>query len=275
MSIEVSFTEDPALVLSEAGDFLTDDHARNNVMIVLLNERSRTGDAGRYWIARRNDSVCGVVFQSPLNFSALVSPMEREAVDALVKRIHSDGVKLPGVGFEISTASAFAGEWAARSKCVVSPTRLGRQYECFAVVPPAKQAKGELRLATANDRHLLIDWLTQARGALGGPDSDIAEGVERELARKRMHLWDDGGPVSLAIQSDSIDGFVQIRTVFTPPEQRGKGYATACVAELSSRILASGDRCILYTNLNNPTANHIYQQIGYEVVQETLQLEFE
>ena len=108
MSIEVSFTKDASLVLSEAGDFLTDDHARNNVMIVLLNERSRTGDAGRYWIAKKGDSVCGVVFQSPLNFSALVSPMERDAVDALVKRIYSDGIKLPGVGFEISTASGAA-----------------------------------------------------------------------------------------------------------------------------------------------------------------------
>ncbi len=275
MPIEITYTEDPSFVLSEAGEFLAADRVRNNVMIVLLHDRAETGDVGRYWIAKQEGAVRGIVFQSPLNFSALVTPMERDVTAALVDRIAGDGVELPAVGFETQTSTAFAGEWAARTKCAVRPSRAGRQYECFDVIPPAKPASGELRLAKPDERDLMIDWIAEFRGMVGGPDSDVAAGVDRGIARQLIHVWDDQGPVSVAIQSPAVDGFVQVRTVFTPSEHRGKGFASACVAELTSQVLASGDRCLIYTNLNNPTANHIYQQIGYEVVQETLQLDFE
>lgn len=58
-----------------------------------------------------------------------------------------------------------------------------------------------------------------------------------------------------------------ISMVYTPARSRGRGYATALVARLSSEILARGKRfCVLFTNLANPTANAIYARIGYQPV---------
>jgi predicted GNAT family acetyltransferase len=55
--------------------------------------------------------------------------------------------------------------------------------------------------------------------------------------------------------------------VYTPPQARGRGYASALVATTSQRLLATGrDYCFLFTNLANPTSNHIYQEVGYEPV---------
>jgi predicted GNAT family acetyltransferase len=55
--------------------------------------------------------------------------------------------------------------------------------------------------------------------------------------------------------------------VYTPPAHRRHGYATALVAYLSERILEDGCRfCFLYTDLDNPVSNSIYQQIGYRPV---------
>ena len=60
---------------------------------------------------------------------------------------------------------------------------------------------------------------------------------------------------------------IRIGPVYTPPEQRGNGYATALVAEQSAWLLAGGRRfCFLYTDLANPTSNAIYERIGYERV---------
>jgi predicted GNAT family acetyltransferase len=56
-------------------------------------------------------------------------------------------------------------------------------------------------------------------------------------------------------------------TTYTPLEQRGKGYATACVAALSQRLLTGGRHfCTLFTDLANPTSNRIYQRIGFEAL---------
>lgn len=59
----------------------------------------------------------------------------------------------------------------------------------------------------------------------------------------------------------------QDRCSLHPPEQRGLGYARACVAGLSQQLLDRGFKyCFLFTDLRNPTSNHIYQQIGYRQV---------
>jgi predicted GNAT family acetyltransferase len=60
---------------------------------------------------------------------------------------------------------------------------------------------------------------------------------------------------------------VRIYLVYTPDELRGHGYATACTAEITRRLLAEGKRyCFLYTDLSNPTSNKIYCRIGYRPV---------
>jgi predicted GNAT family acetyltransferase len=54
--------------------------------------------------------------------------------------------------------------------------------------------------------------------------------------------------------------------VYTPPVYRGKGYASALVAQLSREILLEKTYASLYTDIQNPTSNKIYQLIGYEPV---------
>ena len=62
---------------------------------------------------------------------------------------------------------------------------------------------------------------------------------------------------------------MRIGPVYTPPEARNRGYASALVATISQAELDAGRRfCFLFTDLANPTANHIYQAIGYEPVRD-------
>ena len=58
-------------------------------------------------------------------------------------------------------------------------------------------------------------------------------------------------------------GVARVGPVYTPPEQRRKGYASAAVAEVSQRFLDAGARVCLYTDQANPTSNGIYQALGY------------
>jgi predicted GNAT family acetyltransferase len=63
--------------------------------------------------------------------------------------------------------------------------------------------------------------------------------------------------------------------VYTPPEYRRRGYASASVAALSQSLLNQGHQfCFLFTDLANPTANHIYQDIGYQPVGDWHQYSF-
>jgi predicted GNAT family acetyltransferase len=88
-------------------------------------------------------------------------------------------------------------------------------------------------------------------------------------------LWDDGGPVSFAAFGNPTPNGIRIGPVYTPPELRRRGYASALVAELSTRLLADRRFCFLYTDLANPTANKIYERIGYQRVCESAEIVFE
>ena len=67
---------------------------------------------------------------------------------------------------------------------------------------------------------------------------------------------------------------VRIQMVYTPPGSRRRGYGRACVGEISSRIRAEGNRCMLYTDLANPVSNALYRDLGYRAVAEALRYDF-
>lgn len=141
-------------------------------------------------------------------------------------------------------------------------------------------AKGRLREASPADLDVLAHWLidsavegTAARGPSGETlDLAVAEAAAVITARLRTGrlawLWEDAGrPVSMAYLSPAIAGVTRVSGVYTPPQQRGNGYASACVAAVSRIALEhEASACVLYTNLANPTSNQLYQRIGYRPV---------
>lgn len=64
--------------------------------------------------------------------------------------------------------------------------------------------------------------------------------------------------------------------MYTPPEARGRGYATSLTAAASADQLERGRRfCFLFTDLANPTSNAICQSIGYVPVCDMDQYRFD
>ena len=66
----------------------------------------------------------------------------------------------------------------------------------------------------------------------------------------------------MAARSDPVFAVLRVGPVYTPPGHRNCGYASALVATVSSAVRTKGQRCILYTDLGNPTSNAIYRAIS-------------
>ncbi|BAZ13807.1 GCN5-related N-acetyltransferase [Calothrix sp. NIES-4071] len=85
------------------------------------------------------------------------------------------------------------------------------------------------------------------------------------MLNQTAFVWEDEVPVSLACRTRVTPNGVGISIVYTPEQYRRKGYASACVAALSEHFINQGYKyCFLFTDLANPTSNHIYQAIGYQ-----------
>lgn len=282
VAVAVELSQAPGDVLARASAFLASRPVLHNLVLTLLCARAAAPEPGRYWTATAGDEVVGVVFQSPSTFPATLTPMPTAAVDAAAAAVATDladaGVVLPGVSGEAATAAAFAGAWTEIRGAAAEPVEGQRIYEVDHVVAPTGVV-GRFRQAVASDRALLVDYMRRFHedvGGIGPSPSDPAVIVDRHLPAGRFFIWDDDGgqPVSVAGHSEPVAGVSRIQGVYTPAEHRGHGYASACVAALSARVLAAGHRCILYTELANPTSNRIYRSIGYRAAAECLRYEF-
>jgi GNAT superfamily N-acetyltransferase len=273
MRPDVTFTDDPAAVIERAGAFLAAEPCLHNLILTLLHARRVHPISGRYWVASRAGRPAGVVFQSPLDFPATISLMEAEVVEAMVDAIAAAGVTLPGVNGEAGAAARFAGCWTERARTGAAPARGQRIYEVD-VVATGTPAPGRFRKAVAADRDLLVTWTGAFQAEIGEAADDPARAVDERLPAGSFWLWDDGGPVSLACRSAPVFGVVRIQMVFTPPPSRLHGYGRACVGEVSTRIRAEGNRCMLYADLANPVANALYRDLGYRAVAEALRYDF-
>lgn len=66
--------------------------------------------------------------------------------------------------------------------------------------------------------------------------------------------------------SEPAHGVARVAPVYTPPDQRGRGWASNAVAEVSRRVRSAGARVCLFTDQANPTSNKIYAALGYRPV---------
>jgi len=92
-----------------------------------------------------------------------------------------------------------------------------------------------------------------------------------------LFVWEvDGAVVSMAAVTVAQGGVSRVGLVYTPAENRKRGFASVCVASLTAcELTTAGRTCMLYTDLANPTSNSIYQAVGYRRVGDAVELRFE
>jgi predicted GNAT family acetyltransferase len=201
----------------------------------------------------------------------------QEALERLADGIQEARYPVPAVLAPETLGRRFAKIWCARSG---ADSRVGMRQRVYELreVQSIRLPPGQCRAATAADLELVRDWAHGFHAACFGesePTRAIRSG-EDMVATGDLFLWFDGGPVSMAGRTRRTPHGQCVSYVYTPPEHRRRGYATAVVAHLSQRILDDGcEFCTLYTDLSNPTSNSIYQQIGYRPVADVVDIHFE
>ena len=270
--------------LEAAADYLYHDEVINGVLIGVA-DRTHEHTAAGY-----TPYLATITQSGQFHLVAVMTPPHRlllnaesvhqsEALGALVEDLRGDRRTVPGVTGPVQVAEAFASSWRQAETFAVERSMEMMVFELRNVMQP-EAVSGEPRLAEDSDLDLLSEWIDSFNREVRQnprPDrNELRRSVVRRIERQELLLWEDGGrPVSLAGRSRPSPRGAAIDIVRTPAEFRRQGYASACVAELSQRILDEGKQFVtLFTDVANPTPNHIYQQIGYQPRGEFVQLDF-
>ena len=265
--------------LAGAGGFLAEREAEHNLILGITSGLNPVaGEAPPYMATVRDGNrVAAAALRTPPYNLILSEVDDSEAVKHLVRDLR--GTALPGVVGPPGAVSAFSALWAEQEGQRWTVTLEERIYQLSQLRDPPP-APGAARLAAISDRGLLETWmLAFTTEALGEADAERARLNIDDWASgsgRRFWLWEvDGRPVSMAGAGGETPNGIRIGPVYTPPDDRGRGYASNLTAAVSRAVMDEGRRfCFLYTNLANPTANKIYMAIGYEPVTDALMVAF-
>jgi uncharacterized protein len=254
---------DPAAFWRDTQAFLERDEAGNTQVLAIASRHAveavdappacfTVSDAGEL-LAAATVTTKGTLFLTPAGGGTL---------QTLHNAIHDTGLVVTDIVAEKATAEAYAQVAGAPFR-----THVGLRLYRLEAVNPVPAVPGAMRQALDADFDLLCAWLREFI-----EDAKVRESVDEipQLVNRRLQtggawLWEvDGIPVVHVGHRQTPIRSARIAPVYTPPEHRGRGFATALVAELSRHLLARGRFPLyLFADAENPTANGIYRRVGF------------
>ena len=269
--MQVDRYTDASAFLNAAGPWLATAEVENNVMLTIAGsvaDGTRTRKQPCYFAAVINDEQIDCCGSRTPPHVMLVTNGTKRGLAALAADAFDALGGLPGVTGPRQAAAAFAEAWLAMSGGRATISMRQRLHRIERVNADLPAIQGVLREVLASERDLAVQWaMAFAREAIPNRPSEAEESVDRHLRCGTLYFWDDGRPVTMCATPGGAPSGARINLVYTPPDLRGRGYATAAVSALTRRLLDSGSRyCCLYTDLANPTSNSVYRRIGYRPV---------
>jgi|SRR5690606_34762100 len=263
--------------LARAGRWLARAEMENAMALQSARFASR-GDARfpepAYWATLEDgDEIVGCAFRTP-PFRLGLTALPLDAIPALVDSVGAFYRTLSGVAGPEPAASAYAqrwielhgGGWAVQSRQRLLAHR--------AIVPGNAPPPGGLRRAAAADAPVAAQWgrAFAFESGLAALDGNLCVQL---IAIGQLYFWDDGAPRCMVGVLRETRDAAAVGILYTPPELRDRGYATAAVAAFSRQLLERGSKHSYFClDPSNPTADWVCRRLGYGPVQETADIDF-
>jgi predicted GNAT family acetyltransferase len=263
---------------NEVIPYLEQDEIVNNLALGLLLAVKEEQPIVMATVTRENNIVMALFQSHPkqiiLSKAAEFTPKEIHQLAALLDGNLED---IPGLIGEKDLTNQLAKEITYLRKRIPNVQMNQRLYRLDNLEKKPTD-NGRLKRMELVNLPLVKEWVYQFCIEINEPmSSEDAESKAKDLIeRGRVYGWEvDGEIVSMANASRPTKTNITVNFVFTPLSERKKGYASSCVSAITELMLNSGYKTTsLYTDLDNPTSNKIYMEIGYKPLIDSIVIHF-
>ncbi len=295
--MELRFFDDPLAFLDVAADHLAEQPVVSTVVSGVAHKIAADAEAGVPWpagvpcwftVVHDREKVVGAAMRTAKfgTHPAFLLPMSDEAATLLARNLVERDEPMTAANGALPAVQVFCEEMAAHVGGEVRVGQHTRLFELGELVEPPP-VEGRLRPAVVDEEPLITAWFDafmvdadEQAGRTPGETPHETPGPEdmrRRIEGGRVFVWEDGSgqAVNVTAASQPSYGVSRIGPVYTGREHRGRGYASAAVAQTSRLLRDSGERPCLFTDQANPTSNKIYEAIGYRRVVDMANLRVE
>ena len=231
-------------------------------------------------VAENNKTELIILYRKPWKL-LLYSPTNNKS-DKLFRytaeEIYKIDPNLLGVNTEKEIANKFA-----KYYCEISDFKF-RTHKPLRILLLTKMKTANLneelifRKANINDKPILIKFIKdffEEASEEKYTSKEIEEKFNSYIKKEYYVIEKESKIVSQAVISRDLKKGKCISGVYTPKEERGKGYAYNLIYRVSKKALDEGaEYCVLYTDDENPISNHVYEKIGYHRMVDCEDIEF-
>lgn len=270
--IQLHVYEDVLRFKEDVTSFLGENEQGNNLILGVLQVVQEPIFMG---VAKQGEDIAGVFLQTEEKIQMIVATSEisEEDIAELAKELTKVYPDIPGFIGNKKVIQKLAEEIAILER---KKTTLGMEQGVYELKRVKKKWSGDgiFRAVNSDELPLIEQWIHQFCEDVKLPTTkeEAKQTAYTLITTNRLFGLEVGGKlVSVAAKTRPTTNNITVNFVYTPKEERKKGYASICVAELSQRMLDEGYKTTtLYTDLANPTSNKIYQEIGYEKIMESV-----
>ncbi|MGK8522386.1 GNAT family N-acetyltransferase [Nocardia asteroides] len=269
--MRIEITTDAAEFRSVAGSFLLRDPLRHTVLTTSVADHvtgmDAQAEASRFLSVHGEDaSVVGAAMRVA-GRDVYLGALPPDGIPAVARAFADVVPEAAGVEGVVEDATAFAQHWSGLLGKGFHLSYATRLHRLGALRIP--DVAGAPRPAGAADVPLCVDWMAAMREEAGMESAVDDAAIRRRVDTGRWWLWErEGEPVSLAAHQIPIQRWARIGPVYTPPDARGHGYASAVTAHVARLLRDRGLDVCLFADTANATANRIYRMIGFHPTHE-------
>jgi len=282
--MELKEHKDPQALRRLIEPKLLENESQNNLflgLLILYCEQPELQEDDHFWFSIEDNGKIQLAGwrTPPFPFGLWASEEIFEpALECFLAYLKDKNKEVPGVIAQKYLADRFSTLAKAAFNLESYFTMEQGLYECREV-DPSLLGSGTLRQVEPSELELITDWMIAFYVDVLNREplrSETRERIATEIELGMYLFYEvEGRPVSAAAFARPMINGITVNMVYTPDEFRRQGHATACVAQLTQKLLKEGWKfTALYTDLNNPTSNSIYQKIGYRRVGESAEIRF-
>ncbi|MGG7213186.1 GNAT family N-acetyltransferase [Clostridium nigeriense] len=218
-----------------------------------------------------------LIFANVKPYNLLIYNLDNDTLDSvksLANYLIKDKIALKGINANKKICNEFTEYFEYKTGCTFKEYLAMDIMEITELNKELVLPKGNFRVATLEDKDILIDWnIKFAKEALDEEISyeEFKDKLDERIKNKSIYIFEDEKhrPMAMIAATRQLVNGVSVSLVYSSEETRGKGYGLAIVYNLSKDYLSRGNKfCSLFVDKKNPISNGVYKKIGYKILED-------
>ena len=132
-----------------------------------------------------------------------------------------------------------------------------------------RQCDGKISIPSISEKEILVKYWFDDSQEMKGVNPISMEQAERDVQKmldsNKFYIWKNGnGKIVCMANYSELEGQAKISHVYTPIDERGKGYAANLIYHMTNHLLERNLVPLLYTDYHYLPSNKAYINVGYD-----------